>query len=236
MNEEEVAKLLKKRGFVIQELIATEQSYVNKLKTCIDVYIEPLRTGEIIEKLDISSQFLNWEIIYGLHVELLKQLSDLELSKERVGGIFLTFVPFFKMYMQYLSNFEHALTRRAQLLTANSSFAAFIDKATKDPRCMGEGIESFLVAPVQRIPRYQLLLEQILKYTQKDHPDYNNVQVSLNKVIEVAVANNEAIKLREMKERIMRVMMSIEASSRVNLLDDPKRAFRREAELNKQCR
>jgi hypothetical protein len=30
--------------------------------------------------------------------------------------------------------------------------------------------------PVQRIPRYQLLLRDLLKHTEKDHNDYESLQ------------------------------------------------------------
>ncbi len=34
--------------------------------------------------------------------------------------------------------------------------------------------ESLLITPVQRIPRYNLLLQDLIKNTSKDHPDYGN--------------------------------------------------------------
>jgi hypothetical protein len=42
---------------------------------------------------------------------------------------------------------------------------------------------SFLIMPVQRIPRYALLLRDLLKNTWEDHPDYENIQKAL-KLIE----------------------------------------------------
>ena len=67
----------------------------------------------------------------------------------------------------------------------------------------------FLVTPVQRIPRYRMLLEQILKYTPEAHEDFTNLSDSLSKIIDVATANNEAIRQRDSKDMIMRIMMSL---------------------------
>lgn len=39
----------------------------------------------------------------------------------------------------------------------------------------GLSIESFLILPVQRIPRYVLLLQDLLKYTNATHQDFNNL-------------------------------------------------------------
>jgi hypothetical protein len=228
--------IAKQRGFVIKELIATETTYLKSLQTVVDVFIEPIRNERILEHSDIHSQFLNWEPIVGLHKQLLEQLCTADASEVKVGKIFKTYGHFFKMYMQYLSNFEVALTRRAHLMVENKRFEDFLHKTLTDSRCCGAGIESFLVTPVQRIPRYRMLLEQILKYTPESHEDFEDLQSSLAKVSEVAMANNEAIRLRESKDQIMRIMMTIEPSTRINLLDEPTRVFKKEAFMDRQCR
>lgn len=40
-------------------------------------------------------------------------------------------------------------------------------------------IESLLIQPIQRIPRYSLLLEDLFKNTPMDHPDYENLAKSI---------------------------------------------------------
>lgn len=49
-------------------------------------------------------------------------------------------------------------------------------------RCLGMGFDSFLVEPVQRIPRYRLLLEELLKCTAETHSDYQNIVEALTLV------------------------------------------------------
>ena len=228
---------LKQRGFIVKEIIATERVYVDKLKAMIEVYIEPIRVKEILDSCDINSQFLNLEVIHGLHVKLLSDLTIEKVESDvKVGLVFSTFAPFLKMYTQYVMNFELAMTRRAQLLISNKKLSTFLDSAKADPRSKGGDLESFLVGPVQRIPRYRMLLEQVLKYTPPDHEDYPNLVSSLEKVSEVATHNNEAIRQREKKERILVMMMTIEPKTRVNLLDEPNRTFVREGDLLRQCR
>ena len=38
-----------------------------------------------------------------------------------------------------------------------------------DPRCRGQNLESFLIMPIQRVPRYLLLLTELRKRTPADH-------------------------------------------------------------------
>ena len=46
-------------------------------------------------------------------------------------------------------------------------------------------LPALLITPVQRVPRYRLLLEELLKYTSKDHDHYSNIagKVFLNLII-----------------------------------------------------
>ena len=144
-----ISELNKKRGFVIKELISTEQTYVDVLQLVVDVYMNPLRDGQILDQHDLNEQFLHWESILGLHKQLLRQLCATDALEVKVGEIFKLYGSFFKMYMQYLSNFEIALTRRAELMCTNKEFEALLERAQADPRCKGLGIESLLVTPVQ---------------------------------------------------------------------------------------
>ena len=114
---------VKQRGYIVQELVDTG-GYVAQLQLVVDIFIEPLRQEKIINNIDINEQFLNWEPILGLHKQLLEQLetgSD-SLGDTKVGQIFINYSSFFKMYMQYLSNFEIALTRELNLCAKIESF------------------------------------------------------------------------------------------------------------------
>jgi hypothetical protein len=39
-----------------------------------------------------------------------------------------------------------------------------------------EGIESLLIMPVQRVPRYKMLLESLIKYTPDEDPERPRLQ------------------------------------------------------------
>lgn len=140
------------------------------------------------------------------------------------------------MYLQYLSNFTTAQVKRGDLLTNNSRFSQFVEEAKLNPVCNGQDIESLLILPVQRIPRYRLLLEELLKCTPEDHAEFPLIQQALTRVSEVAAANNQDIKERDSRKKLMDIMMSFDEKSRVNLMDDPSRKFLKEATFSRQCR
>jgi hypothetical protein len=57
--------------------------------------------------------------------------------------------------------------------------------------------------PVQRIPRYKLLLEDFVKNTDKAHVDYANLQAALSKVNEVAAFINESVRKSDNAKKMM---------------------------------
>lgn len=132
--------------------------------------------------------------------------------------------------------FEMALNRRGIILTSNKKYASFVNDVWEDPRCFGFSLESLLTEPVARIPRYKMLLEQLIKYTEESAPDYELLKTSLGKIAEIASENNEAIRARENRQKIMDVMQKIDAKTRINLLDTPTRWFIRSGNLQRQCR
>lgn len=56
--------------------------------------------------------------------------------------------------------------------------------------------------PVQRVPRYNLLLQDLLKHTDESHPDYKKIQESLAKMNEVATKINESVRKSDNAKRI----------------------------------
>ncbi|KAJ3315357.1 hypothetical protein HDV04_003750 [Boothiomyces sp. JEL0838] len=50
------------------------------------------------------------------------------------------------------------------------------------PDSHGLVLQAFLVLPVQRIPRYKLLLEDLFKHTPEDHPDHENIKKAIESV------------------------------------------------------
>ncbi|RYG64547.1 hypothetical protein EON64_13770, partial [archaeon] len=233
LSPEELEKQAKKRTYVIQEIISTELTYIERLKMAIDHIVTPLRGLKVLDQADISGQFGCLERIYELHSR--NSVSGSTSQNLKFVELFNDMSMNFHYYTDYLVNYEPAMQRRGHLLTSNRRFADFILKVEKDP-LLGQSLESLLILPVQRIPRYRLLLEQLLKYTPESHSDYNIVKNALDKICDLASYNNEAIRVRENKNKIMSVMMQIDPTYRIDLLGDRDRKFIKDALLLKQCR
>lgn len=153
----------------------------------------------------------------------------------KIGQVLEDMSSFLKTYTRYLRNFENALKRRGELLTSVRRFAEYVEKARSDPKCCGLDIESLLIEPVQRIPRYRLLLEQLLKYTHEQHEEYARIKVALQRISEIASANNEALRQHMNNMKMMEILQSFQYPYTFNLFDKP-RKFLKEGMLHRQCR
>jgi len=79
----------------------------------------------------------------------------------------------------FLTNFSAATSLVAELMVKNSRFSAFVKDLDRKPEARGLSFNAFLLTPVQRIPRYKLLLEDLIKRTSQDHPDHPNLKTAL---------------------------------------------------------
>ncbi|ELR12419.1 Zn fingercontaining protein [Acanthamoeba castellanii str. Neff] len=91
-----------------------------------------------------------------------------------------------------------------------------------------------LIQPVQRIPRYQMLLEDLRRRSPEDHPDYQNLTLAIAEITRIA---NEVNAQMDKEENFLK-MYKIQASfiGNVKCLVKEGRVFVREGALIKMCR
>ena len=163
-----------KRDRLVYELYTTEISYVNSLAILVHEYIKPLRNYNIISREELSSVFGNLELIYDLHVSLLDSfeaaITSYSASDTTVAPLLEAVLPLFAQYYPpFCSVFSGARDVIALLRAHNSPFASFFLQ-----RCQlhgGRDIFFYLIMPIQRLPRYELLLNELAGKTKKSHPD-----------------------------------------------------------------
>lgn len=77
------------------------------------------------------------------------------------------------------------------------------DVSSQSDALRGQTLESILIMPIQRVPRYKLLLEELLKATSQEDECYGMLQESVEVVREVANTINESIRKHE---RVMKLV------------------------------
>ncbi|KAL6052170.1 Protein T2 [Balamuthia mandrillaris] len=192
------------RNNVAKELLTTERNYVNCLNLIMQQFQQPLQKAadaekeadRFITKTEVKSLFSQVEIIRAYNAQLLARLErrmDDWSDESIIGDIFIEMSAFLKVYGAYVANYESAMQTLSSLKQKSKKFREFLEaenqKNNKCKQYLGWEIESFLITPVQRIPRYITLLKQLFKYTPEGHPDYNLLKEAINKIETVANIN-----------------------------------------------
>ena len=119
------------------------------------------------------------------------------------------------MYIPYVGSFQSKLGLLSKL-NEDPSFVDFMlnDVMPKNPTSLD--LQALLITPVQRVPRYRLLLQDLIKRTHKSHGDYSNLLEALEEVKHIAARVDadtaKAENMRRMQElSVMCVILSCEA-------------------------
>ena len=80
-----------------------------------------------------------------------------------------------------------------KLRKKNEDFEIFLEKVFHDKKYRSLNLEDYLIKPVQRLPKYVILLKELKKRTPFDHPDYNNIIQLLAAFEEVNNSNNDKL-------------------------------------------
>lgn len=155
---EEKRKSARRKEFIMAELMQTERTYVKDLEICIKSFLYEMRSGAnvpvgLVGKEDVL--FANIEAIYTFHEKIfLRELEKYETMPEDVGHCFVTWASKFDMYVHYCKNKPLSNTLMVQ---HSGTFFEELQRKHK----VDHPLPAFLIKPVQRITKYQLLLKDL---------------------------------------------------------------------------
>ncbi|KAI9507546.1 hypothetical protein F5148DRAFT_1307723 [Russula earlei] len=184
---------------ILNEFVATERSYVKRLRTLKHDYADPLRTfarskdTAIISLYDANTLFGNIDNLLPVNEALLADLEKMESPEgpQTIGFIGDVVLRHFKdlhgfeLYKQYYVKREEAQAIFEREMSRRSSgFAAFVDRIKYSSADTKNriGLRELLMDPVQRIPRYTLLLHTMIKRMSPGDPQ----RAKLVEAVEIA--------------------------------------------------
>lgn len=74
-----------------------------------------------------------------------------------------------------MTNYASSYALLLSLIKENKKFRDFKREAEKQPGFKGDNLESLLILPIQRVPQYSLLLNDMLKATWLEHADHASI-------------------------------------------------------------
>ncbi|XP_056116662.1 guanine nucleotide exchange factor DBS isoform X8 [Rhinichthys klamathensis goyatoka] len=192
-EEEETLAVL--RRHVMNELLETERAYVEELLCVLQGYaaemdnpsMAPLIPAALQNKKDVL--FGNMQEIYHFHKRIfLKELETYTDCPELVGSCFLDWMRELQIYEKYCHN-----KPRSESLWRQCSDCAFFQECQKKLEHK-LGLDSYLLKPVQRITKYQLLLKEMIKYS-KGCEGSVELQAALSSILGILKAVNDSMHL-----------------------------------------
>ncbi|KAJ3145185.1 hypothetical protein HDU89_007506 [Geranomyces variabilis] len=251
-----------RRRSVVMELLTTEQTYVRELHNVHDIYVSRFSSWLGSREMDLI--FGNLASIFMIHRDHLLPglVRQRDVPGQPLGELFLTIVPYMKMYSTYYnnldastsfiahlgstttssgffgsstSNMNNTLTRTSTSSSASSTrssassiaapsgalmFASikkptlkkirtFLKHARAHPQHTQISLQAFLLLPVQRLPRYKLLLESLLGCTGPEHEDFDPLCRAVDQVRARVAECNENKRAAEDREAALAVTARI---------------------------
>ncbi|KAJ7390472.1 Rho guanyl-nucleotide exchange factor [Desmophyllum pertusum] len=219
----------RKRRKVINEIFATERTYQDHLHAITSQFLAPLHVACVLPQNVLNTIFSNVEAIQAVNRELLSHMETLGL-----GDAFLAMAPFIKLYSTYANNFAKAQAALQEWEKKSVEFATFKKAQEMRDECKGLNLAALLITPVQRVPRYKLLLESLLNKTPKEHADFEKLQEATVEINKVAHHINENIRQRENFQKMLSIQNSLTGEGAPKILA-PGRLFIKEGPLLKVC-
>ncbi|XP_031712517.1 FYVE, RhoGEF and PH domain-containing protein 4a isoform X2 [Anarrhichthys ocellatus] len=197
---------------IASELLHTEKAYVTRLNLLDQVFcaklMEEANKGTFPVDV-VKNIFSNISSINAFHSQFL--LPDLEKrmgeweSTPRIGDILQKLTPFLKMYAEYVKNFENAMELLKQWTDRSPQFKAIIQEIQSQEVCGFLTLQHHMLEPVQRVPRYEMLLKDYLKKLPQDDPDRRDSEKSLEIIATAATHSNSAIRKSENLKKLMEI-------------------------------
>ncbi|XP_005066376.1 FYVE, RhoGEF and PH domain-containing protein 3 [Mesocricetus auratus] len=194
---------------IAQELLHTEEAYVRRLHLLDQGFCTKLTEAGIPPEVT-TGIFSNISSIYRFHgqfllPELQKRITEEWDTNPRLGDILQKLAPFLKMYGEYVKNFDRAMGLVSSWTHRSPQFKDVIHSIQKQEECGNLTLQHHMLEPVQRVPRYELLLKDYLKRLPRDAPDRKDAERSLELISTAADHSNAAIRKMEKMHKLLEV-------------------------------
>ncbi|XP_040910089.1 faciogenital dysplasia isoform X3 [Toxotes jaculatrix] len=194
---------------IAKELLHTEEAYVKRLNLLDQVFCIKLTEAGIPQEV-ITGIFSNISSIYLFHdkfllPELKTRITGEWESNPRIGDILQKLAPFMKMYGEYVKNFDRAMDLVNTWTQRSSQFKSVVQNIQKQEVCGNLTLQHHMLEPVQRIPRYELLLKDYLKKLPDDALDRKDAEKALELISTAANHSNAAIRKMEKMNKLLEV-------------------------------
>ncbi|KAK1165891.1 hypothetical protein AOXY_G14540 [Acipenser oxyrinchus oxyrinchus] len=183
------AKLRIERKEAILEFMNTECSYGEDLRIIREEFYFPMETAGLLTSEQLSVVFSNVQELLEVNEKFTELLQDgidqgdEDLLNVCIGEIFLEFVNMLPAFQTYCLQQSTSINMLNTLEKEKELLRIFLDVSQNDNSALRRmNLRSFLMAPLQRVTKYPLLLSRISKATSEKHPDHSSLREAKSRV------------------------------------------------------
>ncbi|KAH8362417.1 hypothetical protein KR200_006622, partial [Drosophila serrata] len=182
---------LEQRDYVIRELIDTESNYLDVLNALKTKFMTPLERH--LSQEELRTIFPRIRELSDIHTSFLDKLREslLPNANKKMAQVFLEFRESFLIYGEYCSCLLRAIDFLADVCKKNQIIDQLVQKCERDYNVGKLQLRDILSVPMQRILKYHLLLDKLVKETSPQHEDYRSLERAKEAMIDVSQYINE---------------------------------------------
>ncbi|XP_076011226.1 uncharacterized protein arhgef49 [Genypterus blacodes] len=190
---ERCCKLRTERKEAILEFLNTESSYGEDLRIIKEEFYCPMQSAGLLTAEQLAVVFANVQELIDVNDRFTEHLQDSidqafdqgdeDLLTVYIGEIFLEFVNMLPAFQTYCLQQSTSVNMLNTLEKEKELLRIFLDVSQNDNTALRRmNLRSFLMAPLQRVTKYPLLLSRIIKVTPESHPDYARLREAKSRV------------------------------------------------------
>jgi len=168
-----------------KEMVLSEKRYLEQLKILLHEFLYPLFNERILPQNKQNLFVQDIKMIYGFHKIFYNDLKN-AMSSGNIPELFVKQADFLKLYTNYVENYTQMMQCLAEF-RKNREF----EKFTKTLMKRNFFIDNFLIVPIQRVPRYELLLREMMRKCEQEGPEFETISLALAKVRTVSEILNK---------------------------------------------
>ncbi|KAJ0058863.1 hypothetical protein NL108_001097, partial [Boleophthalmus pectinirostris] len=197
------------RSCCLSEIKQTEEKYTETLESIEKYFLNPLRRFFTPNEMD--KIFLNIPDLVRLHKSLVVEVQDSILFKNALNlyEIFISYKERLLIYGIYCSRVEIAIAALDLICKEKEDIRLKLEECAKRANNGKFTLRDLLVVPMQRVLKYHLLLQELVKHTY-DASEKNNLKMALDAMKDLAQYVNEVKRDNETLREIDQYQRCIE--------------------------
>ncbi|XP_070164401.1 rho-type guanine exchange factor isoform X2 [Polyergus mexicanus] len=192
------------RDIVLKDIVDSERVNVAELQGLVNNFLQPLEASNILKKDEYKQLLGNIHEILETHQCLLTNLEATILQglSARVGNLFLTIAPRLKsIHTTYCNNHPQAVCILDRYRDELNEFMERSGAISPGILVLTTGLSK----PFRRLDKYSAMLQELERYTEKNHPDRGDTQRSITVYREIT---DHCASIRKQRELALQILTS----------------------------